>query len=165
MRSLRHECAGAVLVNDWALLSRAERDAAYNNSVAVADSAQLIAGLEAASAKLRAEARCIRDVPYGPRERNRFDLFPAKDPAAPCLVFIHGGYWQRNTRDMFSAVAQGVLAHGWSAALPGYTLAPEATLAEIVAEIIAGPSPPGSRSAACSSSRRSARPTSTKNCG
>jgi arylformamidase len=36
---------------------------------------------------------------------------------------------------MFSAVAEGVLAHGWSAALPGYTLAPDATLAEIVAEI------------------------------
>jgi acetyl esterase/lipase len=125
------------MVNNWALLSRAERDAAYNNSVAVADSARLIAGLEVASAKFRASARCIRDVPYGPRERNRFDLLPATNPASPCLMFIHGGYWQRNTREMFSAVAEGVLAHGWSAALPGYTLAPEATLAEIVAEIIA----------------------------
>jgi arylformamidase len=124
------------ILDDWASLSRPQRDAAFNNSVAVADSAQLIAGFEAASAKFRASAPCICDVAYGPRERNRFDLFPAKNPAAPCLMFIHGGYWQRNTRDMFSAVAAGVLTHGWSAALPGYTLAPEATLAEIVAEIV-----------------------------
>ncbi len=29
----------------------------------------------------------------------------------------------------------GVRAHGWTAAVPGYTLAPEATLTEIVAEV------------------------------
>ena len=38
------------------------------------------------------------DLRYGPRERNTWDLFPAADPNAPCLVFIHGGYWQRNSR-------------------------------------------------------------------
>src|SRR5262245_3217184 len=117
------------------LLDQAERDAGYNNTAAVADSARLTAERTAASVKLRAGRRCILDVPYGPRERNRIDLFPATHPAAPCLVFIHGGYWQRNARDMFSAVAEGVLAHGWAAALPGYTLAPDASLREIVAEI------------------------------
>lgn len=135
MPSLRPHCPGTGVLDNWALLTRAERDAAYNNTAEVADSARLTAEREAASAKLRAGRPCILDLPYGPRERNRLDLFPAADPAAPCLVFIHGGYWQRNSRDMFSAVAEGVLAHGWSAALPGYTLAPDATLAEIVAEI------------------------------
>jgi acetyl esterase/lipase len=52
-------------------------------------------------------------------------------------VFIHGGYWQRNSREGFSVLAEGVRAHGWSAALPGYTLAPDATLSAIVAEIAA----------------------------
>jgi acetyl esterase/lipase len=50
-------------------------------------------------------------------------------------VFIHGGYWQRNSRENFGALMEGVMAHGWSAALPGYTLAPDASLAAIVAEI------------------------------
>jgi arylformamidase len=58
-----------------------------------------------------------------------------KTPHAPCLVFIHGGYWQRNTREDFACYAEGVLAHGWSAALPSHTLAPDATLAQIVGEI------------------------------
>jgi len=50
-------------------------------------------------------------------------------------VFIHGGYWQRNSREQFANLIAGPHARGWSAALPGYTLAPDATLTEIVAEI------------------------------
>nr|WP_246521985.1 alpha/beta hydrolase [Neoroseomonas terrae] len=47
------------------------------------------------------------------------------------MVFIHGGYWQRNRREDFAILAQGALAMGWSAALPGYTLAPDASLTGI----------------------------------
>ena len=50
-------------------------------------------------------------------------------------MFIHGGYWQRNSKDMFANLIAGPYAHGWAAALPGYTLAPDATLTEIAAEI------------------------------
>jgi acetyl esterase/lipase len=119
----------------WAELSQAARDAAYNNNLAVANSAALIERRNAASAAFRAAHAAGLDVPYGPAPRQRFDLFPASAASAPCLVFIHGGYWQRNTREDFACFAEGVFAHGWSAALPGHTLAPDATLAEIVAEI------------------------------
>jgi arylformamidase len=119
----------------WSRLSQAERDAAYDNNAAVADSAALIERRNAASAAFRRTHPAGLDVPYGPRLRQRFDLFPASSPAAPCLVFFHGGYWQRNRREDFACYAEGVLAHGWSAALPGHTLAPDATLTEIVGEI------------------------------
>jgi arylformamidase len=119
----------------WPALSQAERDAAYNNNAAVADSTALIERRNLASAAFRRAHPGGLDVPYGPRPRQRFDLYPATVPDAPCLVFIHGGYWQRNTREDFACYAEGVLAHGWSAALPSYTLAPEATLAQIVGEI------------------------------
>src|SRR6476659_9321525 len=120
---------------NWGSMSRDERDAAYNNTNAVKNSAELNAAREAASAVFRAKHPEHLDIPYGPRERNKWDLFPAKNPDAPCLVFIHGGYWQRNSRDMFASLIAGPYAHGWAAALPGYTLAPDASLAEIVAEI------------------------------
>jgi arylformamidase len=55
-------------------------------------------------------------------------------PPKPCLIHIHGGYWQHHSKDLFSFVAEGVAAHGWSVALPGYMLAPDASLTEIVAE-------------------------------
>jgi acetyl esterase/lipase len=122
---------------DWGKLTQAERDAAYNNSLAVDGSAAMNEARAAASATFRDAHPGALDLPYGPLPRNKWDLFPAADPDAPCLVFIHGGYWQRNTREGFGTLMQGVLAHGWSAALPGYTLAPEASLAQIVAEIAA----------------------------
>ena len=120
---------------NWGTLSRAERDAAYDNIAAVKDSMTLNTARAEASAAFRAAHAGHLDVRYGPRERNTWDLFPANDPNAPCLVFIHGGYWQRNSKDQFASLIAGPYGVGWSAALPGHTLAPDASLTEIVAEI------------------------------
>ncbi|MDB5404413.1 MAG: arylformamidase [Acetobacteraceae bacterium] len=119
----------------WGLLSQAERDTAYNNSAAVADSPVLNAAREVASSAFRAANGMHLDLRYGKRERNTWDLFPQADPDAPCIVFIHGGYWQRNSKDQFANLIAGPYTRGWAAALPGYTLAPDASLSEIVAEI------------------------------
>jgi arylformamidase len=120
---------------NWGTMSNAARDAAYDNVGAVADSATLNAARAADSAAFRAAHPEHLDLRYGPRERNTWDLFPAADPNAPCIVFIHGGYWQRNRADQFANLIAGPYAHGWAAALPGYTLAPDASLTEITAEI------------------------------
>jgi arylformamidase len=119
----------------WATMTRAARNAAYNNSEAVSDSSQIIDRWVAASSAVRSQRAKYLDLAYGPGERNKWDLFPADNPAAPCLVFIHGGYWQSRSREHFSCFAEGVLARGWSAALPGYTLAPAANLTQIVGEV------------------------------
>ena len=119
----------------WGTLSQAERDAAYNNSAAVPDSPVLNAAREMGASVFRMSNPAHLDLRYGKRERNTWDLFPQADPDAPCVVFIHGGYWQRNAKEQFSNLIAGPYARGWSAALPGYTLAPDASLTEIVAEI------------------------------
>jgi arylformamidase len=120
----------------WAALDQAARDAAYNNNAAVADSAKWIELRNSASANYRAAHPRFLNVPYAPAsERTAFDLYPAAYPGAPCLVFIHGGYWQRNSRDLFACFAEGPAAAGWSVAIPGYTLAPQTDLRGIVAEI------------------------------
>jgi arylformamidase len=121
--------------DNWAALDAAERDAAYNNNAAAADSAVWIEKRNRDSAAYRAAHAKYLDLAYGGAERTAFDLFPATNPHAPCLVFIHGGYWQRNSRELFACFAQGPAAAGWSVAIPGYTLAPQATLGGIVAEI------------------------------
>src|SRR5258706_8363793 len=51
------------------------------------------------------------------------------------LVIIHGGYWQHRAKEIFALFAAGPMAHGINVGVIGYTLAPEATLDEIVAEI------------------------------
>ncbi|MBY0611944.1 MAG: alpha/beta hydrolase [Beijerinckiaceae bacterium] len=120
---------------NWGSLSKAERDLSYNNSAAVADSAAQVESWRSASTAFRLAHGGHLDIAYGPKPRNQLDLYPASDASAPCLIFIHGGYWMRNGRENFACMAEGALAKGWSAALPSYTLAPDATLTEIVAEI------------------------------
>lgn len=119
----------------WRGFSRRALDAAYDNSGHVADSAARLAAWAAHSAALRAGRPELLDRRYGPRPRNLIDIFRCGRPGAPLLVFIHGGYWQRNSKEVFSCMAEGPLAHGFDVALPGYTLGPEASLTEIVAEI------------------------------
>jgi arylformamidase len=119
----------------WASLTQDQRDAAYNNNLAVPNSAELIDKRNAASVAYRAAHASALDIAYGDKPRMAFDLYPAAQPTAPCLVFIHGGYWQRNSREVFATYAQGANAAGWSVAMPSYSLAPEASLAEIVAEL------------------------------
>ena len=122
---------------DWRSLSQQALDSGLNNSLAVAGSGDLVAGWERRSAELRARYASHLDLRYGPRERNRIDFLKAADKA-PTLLFIHGGYWQMRAKEAFSLFAAGPLAHGINVALIGYTLAPDATLEQIVVEIHAG---------------------------
>jgi arylformamidase len=119
----------------WRGMTRAELDTAYDNRGAVKNSAAALASWTERSARLRAAHPELLDLSYGARPRNRIDLFRTGARAAPLLVFIHGGYWQRNAKELFACMAEGPLARGIDVALPGYTLAPEATISEIVAEV------------------------------
>jgi acetyl esterase/lipase len=102
---------------NWGTMSRAERDAAYNNPAAVPESATLLAEWRTASlcsvwhVASRSTPRAARTQHLGPVGK--------VDSNAPCLVFIHGGYWQRNSGHVNSDA--GPYAHGWAVALPGYT--------------------------------------------
>ena len=122
---------------DWRAMSQEERDLGLNNGVAVKGSAEIAAGWEQRSAALRQKHAGHLDLRYGPRERNRIDFLKARD-GAPTLLFIHGGYWQTRAKEVFTIFAEGPMAHGINVALIGYTLAPEVTLDQIVAEIHAG---------------------------
>ena len=124
--------AGPVI---WRGMTRAELDRAYNNGAAVPDSAAIVAGWTRQSEAFRAAHPEFLDLAYGPRIRNRLDVFRCGAAGAPLLVFIHGGYWQRNSKEAFACMAQGPLARGFDVALVGYTLAPEVRLTEIVGEI------------------------------
>lgn len=122
---------------DWRAMSQEARDLGLNNGIAVPGSIEMVAGWEQRSAAMRKRFPGHLDLRYGPRERNRIDFLKASEQA-PTLLFIHGGYWQTRAKEVFTVFAEGPMAHGINVALTGYTLAPDATLDEIVAEIHAG---------------------------
>jgi arylformamidase len=127
----------ASVASRWMTMSLAARNVAYNNVMhAGAEFVQKKnEGWLAASTVLRTQRPQHLDVPYEAKERTKWDLYPAADPHAPCFAFIHGGYWQRGSKAISACMAEGALANGWSAALPGYTLAPEASLTQITQEL------------------------------
>ncbi len=92
---------------DWRGMDRATLSKAYDNSGAVAGSSATMAALRARSAAFRERQAGALDLPYGEGERQRFDLFRCGRAGAPLLAFIHGGYWQRNDKHGFSALAEG----------------------------------------------------------
>jgi len=122
---------------DWRSMSQEERDLGLNNGVAVKGSGEMVGGWEQRSGEMRKRYPDHLDLRYGPRERNRIDFLKAAEKA-PTLLFIHGGYWQARAKEVFTIFAEGPMAHGINVALIGYTLAPDATLDQIVAEIHAG---------------------------
>ena len=78
----------------------------------------------------------LTELRYGVKESQTLDVAvpgPGVNPA-PVVVYFHGGYWQQlSKRDSFFAANDSV-EHGVAFAAVGYTLAPEASLDEIVAE-------------------------------
>ncbi|MBD2746328.1 alpha/beta hydrolase [Microvirga sp. BT688] len=112
-------------------------EAEYNNRARVPDHPVHIAGWQRDAAAYRETARGEFDLTYGPGERHRLDLFFPEngDGAGPVVLFIHGGYWQAFDKSSSSHLARGANMRGLTVAVPSYTLAPAATLAEIITEI------------------------------
>lgn len=73
---------------------------------------------------------------YGDRDTQSVDLFvpPAADEPVPVLVFIHGGYWQELSKKESTFAATACFKQGFAYAAVDYTLAPTATVGEIVDE-------------------------------
>ena len=82
------------------------------------------------------ELRTTRDIAYGPAPRTRLDVIRPTGPGPfPCLVFLHGGFWQEGDKGGSGFAARALARAGWASALIGYTLAPEARLSQIVSEV------------------------------
>ncbi len=73
------------------------------------------------------------DIKYGPEERSSMDMFiPKGDGPFPIHIFIHGGYWQELSKNESAFGVENFLEHNVIYIALDYTLAPDATLYEIV---------------------------------
>jgi arylformamidase len=118
-------------------MDRSALDAAYNNTAAVGEARreQYVSDWAARSELFRRRHLGRLDLRYGEGPRQRLDLFPCGTVGAPTLAYLHGGYWQANDKETYAFLGEGLLPAGFNLALVEYTLAPEARLDEIVAEV------------------------------
>ena len=91
-----------------------------------------LAASAAASAETRARLDCALDVRYGPGEKETLDIFPAPEPGAPVLLFIHGGYWRAMDKNDYSFIADVFQPAGAVTVIINYDLCPAVTLDTIV---------------------------------
>lgn len=115
--------------------SQADRD--YANGAFIPGAEGFVPRWQAEAAAFRAAlgARARLGLAYGLLARQRMDLFLPEGAAQGVMVFLHGGYWMAFGREEWSHLAAGALARGWACAMPSYTLAPEARIAQMTAEI------------------------------
>jgi len=112
-------------------------DDAYENGAYIENGSQFSARWNQQAAEFRQQMgrRALLDKPYGEKPRQRLDLFLPEGKAKGLLVFVHGGYWQAFDKSTWSHLAAGAVARGWAVVMPSYTLAPEARITQITAEI------------------------------
>jgi arylformamidase len=67
-------------------------DRMYNNRALVPDHAQHFLRWAQASEDARDAHTNQCDIAYGDSAMEKLDVFPSKQPGAPVVVFIHGGY-------------------------------------------------------------------------
>ena len=114
-----------------------DMDRAYANGAFIAGAESYPPKWEQAAQNFRAGlgARSRLGLDYGTGARQKFNLFLPEAKPKGLLVYVHGGYWLAFGRDSWSHLAAGALARGWACAMPSYTLAPEARIAEITVEV------------------------------
>jgi arylformamidase len=117
--------------------TQVELDRAYSPSSMVASIEPYLVRYADDSARARARHDPARwaTYAYGVSPAETLDLFLPREAPAAALVFIHGGYWQALQKDDASFPGTVLTEAGCAYAAINYTLAPAATMDEIVEEI------------------------------
>ncbi len=110
-------------------------DVQYNNRARIPEHAQIFERWGRASAHARENAACRIDVPYGEGPNETLDVFPAAQPDAPVLVFIHGGWWRSLDKRDHSFVAPAFTQAGAMVVVPNYALCPSVSIETIALQM------------------------------
>jgi len=121
----------------WKNFTKEQLDAAYNNSKAVANSAEIIQAWQQSSLDVKNRCSFKTDIPYSDDPFPAFDFYLA-DKDSPTIAFIHGGFWQMRSKDDFAFIVPSLLEKNINVSMLGYRLAPISTMDQIVGDIQQG---------------------------
>lgn len=116
----------------YAHYSPEDLDRQYDARATVDAIAPILTQYAQGSRAARETLTCHTDVAYGPHPDETLDIFPAARPGSPVFVFVHGGYWRLLSKDDSSFMAPAFVEAGATVVAVNYSLAPGASLDEIV---------------------------------
>ena len=116
---------------------RVDADYTARNCVTGAEFARIIAAYRSLSAPARDLSGTRPGLAYDSESAETLDLYGTAGDGAlrPCFMFIHGGYWRALSKADSAFMAPMLAARGIVTAVPDYTLAPAASLTEIVRQM------------------------------
>jgi len=128
-------------MNHYHIMGKEKLEREYSPSSCIDDIAVPLGKYSSLSraARVNLKDQCHRNVKYGPEERAHMDIFiPKGDGPFPVHIFIHGGYWQELSKAESSFAAPNFLDHNIIFIALDYTLAPDASLSQIIDQVRQG---------------------------
>lgn len=107
----------------------------YNIRDQRVDSEQILASWVERSKAFRSTVDATLNCEYDKGAKDKLDVFHCGNPDASVFVFIHGGYWQRGDKSIYSFIAEPFLNSEANVVLVGYSLCPDTTMTNIVEQI------------------------------
>ena len=89
-----------------------ELDAAYDQSAYAPMAPQIQSRRSSNSEEARRRMGQPERHSYGPKEIEKLDIFRAKTPNAPVLIFVHGGAWRAGAAKEYHFAAENILNAG-----------------------------------------------------
>ncbi|WP_443630843.1 alpha/beta hydrolase fold domain-containing protein [Candidatus Njordibacter sp. Uisw_056] len=117
----------------WQHMSAAKLEQEYSPSSCVDDIMVYLNDYTNYSKEAQNNLSYQSNLAYSDTMGEVLDYFPAAT-GGPLVVYIHGGYWQKLSKDDSCVMAPGALEQGINLAVIDYTLAPEATVNHMIAQ-------------------------------
>jgi arylformamidase len=109
---------------------------AYNPRARTKNFQEYFDRYDARSREALAKVDGYLDVPYGPHEKQKMDIFRARGASKAVLMFIHGGFWRAFDKRSFNFLAPELTRAGVTFANINYGLCPAASLEELVRHVL-----------------------------
>jgi arylformamidase len=115
--------------------SQEELDRQYEHRHFVADVPKFRAIAKAENQRVRAAAKGVFDIPYGPHPDELLDVYQTDHALpAPVVIFFHGGRWRQGSKTSACHSAEAFTNAGAHFVSVNYTLLPTITMDELIAQ-------------------------------
>jgi arylformamidase len=120
----------------WRGYTQAALDIQYNSRGTVPDVSVYLADYAARTRQAKAQLRCLENLRYGDGANELLDIYPATQPKAPVMVYLHGGDWRALSKEDSGFAAPAFVAKGAMFVVLDFTLVPHTTLPAMSAQVL-----------------------------
>ena len=120
----------------WRGYTQAALDIQYNSRGTVPDVSVYLADYAARTRQAKAQLRCLENERFGDGTNELLDIYPATQPNAPVMVYLHGGDWRALSKEDSGFAAPAFVAKGAMFVVLDFTLVPHTTLPAMGAQVL-----------------------------